>query len=102
MEFGTSVGSLKEPGLPNIKGSIDYTTPPHVGNQSCFEGYTNQGTGAFSGCQNTENIRGIADYNDTLDQMGLFDFDASLSNPIYGNSTTVQPKSLVLSAIIKY
>ena len=32
----------------------------------------------------------------------IVSFDASLSNSIYGNSTTVQPKSLVLTGIIKY
>lgn len=31
-----------------------------------------------------------------------FSFDASRSNPIYGGSSTVQPKSLNLSILIKY
>lgn len=29
-------------------------------------------------------------------------FDASRSNSIYGNSTTVQPKSLIFNYVIKY
>ena len=31
-----------------------------------------------------------------------FDFDASLSNSIYGNSNTVQPPAVVMNYIIKY
>lgn len=33
---------------------------------------------------------------------GVDIFNASLSNPIYGNSETVQPSSLILNYIIKY
>lgn len=45
--------------------------------------------GANAGSQATTTERGIA-------------FDASKSNPIYGNSTTVQPPALCVNVCIKY
>ena len=38
----------------------------------------------------------------TLRQEDRINFDASLSNPIYGASTTVQPAALTTKFLIKY
>ena len=60
-----------------------------------------QGTGAFSKTiAPTPNLNGVyGAYNTGRTQL---DFDASDSNPIYGNSTTVQPATCKTYFIIKY
>lgn len=79
------LGRYNEAGLPNITGTIF---------SSRLRSNTNeQKTGAFSNSgsitkANTANNDG-ADTNSYS-----IDFDASLSNPIYGNSDTVQPQSV--------
>ena len=82
---------IKAPGLPNIQGSFQETA-----NRMYFNGNY---TGALkamkyerSTLQGTEG--GAGD--------GGFIFDASLSNKIYGNSTTVQPPALQLIPRIKF
>lgn len=87
------VREYKEAGLPNIEGSwntsYEYDT--------YLEG---EATGAFSiGSNGTTakehgNIGGNTSNN-------IFQFDASLSNEIYGNSDTVQPASYTVNYIIK-
>lgn len=89
-----NAGLTVEAGLPNIRGQIDYRNVS-TGSQSCFEGYTNQGSGAFAGCQSTGNIRGIADFPSNVTQIGLFDFNASNSNSTYSDDCeTVQVESI--------
>ena len=76
-------GSTIEAGLPNITGNFNHNRHSLV-----------SPTGAFtkSGSQTGYN----GSYNGT--SCGLtMDFDASLSNPIYGNSTTVQPPAYVVN-----
>lgn len=78
----STLGNLTEAGLPNITGSFNATQ------------LTDQGkvvTGAF--------IDGGADGRSTPNSgqdssQDGFSFDASRSNPIYGNSNTVQPQSV--------
>lgn len=81
----TTVGTTKTAGLPNITGSIE---TPH-----------GSVTGAFTATKlSNSDIRGASgSYSRYRDN-----FDASLSNSIYGNSTTVQPPALTLLPIIKY
>lgn len=72
-------------GLPNITGSTKYLSPNAVWNNTadgCFTGY--QGGGP-----DVTNLR-------TSGSGGgyKFNFDASASNSIYGNSSTVQPPAL--------
>ena len=91
IEYGTSVGSLKEPGLPNITGRAGLDSLYGLVYQnSKLEGAFGLGE-KYGGIPNGISGTGYA-----------LNFDASLSNSIYGNSTTVQPKSLVLTGIIKY
>lgn len=92
-------GQYKDAGLPNIEG--EFQSRGHARNQN-YNGALTDGSGAF------EHIRRGGGYGDngvaegsvasTNDKML---FNASRSNPIYGNSDTVQPKSLTIRYIIK-
>lgn len=83
----TGAGTLKAAGLPNIKGTFD-------GN--CNDGQSGK-TGAF---YFTGTAFGGADGQGGY-YSGLVGFDASKSNNIYGNSSTVQPASYTVYYIIK-
>ena len=80
----TTLGDLVEAGLPNITGVVDF-------------GYGNDGSdpynadGAFYLTDLTTRFGRSPDSNDGY---GRVNFDASHSNSIYGNSTTVQPQSI--------
>lgn len=82
-----TVGTELEAGLPNITGNLGGT----------MKMYSAQNTGVFAW-----NEEGRTDYQGDDETRGHVIFDASLSNPIYGNSDTVQPPSLTLRPIIKY
>lgn len=75
----SALGDLVEAGLPNITGS---------GQMRCYS--TVSCHGAF------EDIGGNGAGNGTFndDKYLNFNFDASRSNPIYGNSDTVQPQTI--------
>ena len=79
------IGLKREAGLPNLTGYGGLIM------------YASEGTGVFSGTTNHTNLPGGSSAG-----AGNLNFDASLSNPIYGNSETVQPSSLVCLKIIKY
>ena len=87
IQGGTNVGETKEAGLPNIEGS--------GGNGWNYGGFSNQWSGAI--------YRGgsVTDMGGNGSTVYTVKLDASLSNPIYGNSDTVQPPSVVLLYIIK-
>lgn len=79
------VGKYYEAGLPNITG--DYTKT------ETYRGYYNGNfSGAFVGKPDIYNSNLSGGTGSNLEPSGWI-FDASLSNPIYGNSTTVQPES---------
>ena len=79
-------GQTIEAGLPNIEGNV-YS----VWNSTTFDN-TSTYEGALSlGEQVTIGSQGGSGYNDYLNSLG---FDASQSNSIYGNSTTVQPPAI--------
>lgn len=79
-----------EAGLPNINGRF-YV----IG----WESAASEASGAFYTTERWQNVAGPWG-----EAMGgrLFNFDASMSNAIYGKSTTVQPPSIVLIPQIKY
>lgn len=88
----SSPGSTKEAGLPEIEGTIGAA----YGGLSVFSGYTTtqafkNESGPHSRYYNGEN----ANYNRYVS------FHASLSNPIYGKSNTVQPQSYTVLYIMK-
>ena len=85
----TEVGSYLAAGLPNITGGIGWLTA--AGNAESST------TGAFSWETLSNNVmtRGSGSGSDHLL------FDASDSNSIYGNSSTVQPPSIVGMWLVK-
>lgn len=84
-----NLGTSKDAGLPNITGS--FTSYDYVyGNAK--ESFTR----AISNKDSGSNI-----VNPTDAPYVMYNFDASNSNSIYGNSDTVQPPSVCLTFIIK-
>lgn len=86
---GSSSGTVKAAGLPNIEGTISNYTAFNVVQTGAFSASTSQaetyaGTAKWSGYQISPS------------------FDASKSNAIYGKSSTVQPPALQTLIIIKY
>ena len=90
-----SLGQEMEAGLPNITGEFGSSSHrwPYMGIQ----------TGAFSGTEirTTTSYLNIGHGSSTDTTWGK-QFDASLSNSIYGNSTTVQPPASIVNYFIKY
>lgn len=72
----TKVGDLVEAGLPNITGQVGTSDNAGYYPNGAFYQSASSGHGNGSGGSITVSM------------------DASLSNPIYGNSTTVQPQSI--------
>ena len=84
-------GKFTEAGLPNITGSTI----------SSDRGYAGLNTdGAFTAATNTSANRFGAP--DSAYGSKGYNFDASKSNSIYGNNTTVQPPALQMIPQIKY
>ena len=86
------LGSLVEAGLPNITGQLYPTTL----NEQGSDGYilTCSAYGAFSPALSKYNVFKIPTPEYVPDKDAGVDFNASRSNPIYGNSTTVQPQAI--------
>ena len=85
-------GSYHDAGLPNIEADI-------ATGQPTFTAWAKaKPTGAF---KKTIFKSGYGQTNIMSYRADLY-FDASDSNPIYGNSNTVQPNSFTVRYIIKY
>lgn len=81
----SELGRYNEAGLPNIKT----TNTVYTGSTNQFEVYSNNG-----GCITSQSLGGVTTGGNTgADNAIGINLDASLSNPIYGNSDTVQPQS---------
>ena len=95
LQGGTTSGTVKEAGLPNITGSLLFSTikstdlTPGATQNNAFYTQTTQ--------YNWENE--VAQRSNTCNTVHL---NASRSNPIYGNSSTVQPPALTCLICIKY
>lgn len=83
----TVAGAVKQPGLPNITGDA-----------FPFDAEDNHFTGAFKK-STSHGWCAASAWNANREVLA---FDASLSNPIYGASNTVQPPALTCRYIIKY
>lgn len=84
-------GMFKEPGLPNISGTFQ------LDSRYNFSDYA---TGVFkvqSFSQPWYQFDGGPNWIGTI----VYQFDANKINPIYGASTTVQPKAYTVMYIIK-
>lgn len=91
IEGGDSTGGYKEAGLPNITAKT-----VHAGDAGNYD----WGEGAFRGIEQGQ--RGVCTASSSkFNIYKNIDFDASRSNSIYGNSDTVQPKSITVRYIIK-
>lgn len=89
IDSGRAFGSAQAAGLPNITGAI-------TGDWK----YT--GSAVRSGAMTLNAYTKGGNYTSGSGTRGNFGVDASLSNSIYGNSTTVQPRNIALLACIKY
>lgn len=85
-----AVGTEMSAGLPNITGSF----PAYVHTPS-------QCSGSFTKIINNPNSSSSI-VDNTYAAFSRVDFNASMSNSIYGNSDTVQPPAVVMNYIIKY
>ena len=88
---GKNTGLYHEPGLPNITGEFS-------GNGWII---TQNGLTTI-GAITTGDSKSVHYGGSVGTGVDMFTFDASNSNPIYGNSDTVQPKSIELYFYIKY
>ena len=88
MDTSKTIGTNVEAGLPNITGT--FSTYNGAGIDTASEAFY------LSNAQHI-NYAGRAE-RDTY----LCNFDASRSNSIYGNSTTVQPPASIVNYFIKY
>lgn len=92
LEGSNTPGQIKNAGLPEIEGSL----PPIWGANDWFVGI--QKNKAFTANSYRGNrYGGVPSGLETIS----ISFKASDSNPIYGNSTTVQPPSVTVKYIIK-
>ena len=82
--------------MPNIKGSLYIENNGGSNGLSDIEAIDG---GAIK--QILGESRYSGDYNEWGTKLHGFSLDASLFNPIYGNSTTVQPASYTVYYIIK-
>lgn len=97
IEGSSTVGTEISAGLPNITGEL---VDNLFGNNVTNPDYD---SGAFVKPTSTSNDRYV-NWTDTNREAGFtsITFNASNSNSIYGNSTTVQPPALTMQYIIKY
>ena len=97
LEGAGSAGEYKEAGLPNITGI--YT------NDSIYASYmSDKGIDGSDGAISWTTKRYVSMTANNVNNYSLekLIFDASKSNPIYGSSTTVQPKSMTVKYYICY
>ena len=91
VQGAATAGTYKEAGLPNIEGGTsNYAI--------CLWGPSLGATGAF---KETTTISSYGSGDNNSGRANLH-FSAANSNPIYGNSITVQPPALTMLPIIKY
>ena len=89
LEGSNTAGTVKSAGLPNITGKV---TEVRSNN-----GYPHLYSGAFY----DDGVKGQCSSANGGSYPISISFDASKSNSIYGNSTTVQPKSVTVKFCIK-
>lgn len=102
IQGSTVSGTEKEAGLPNIEGSIG--NDASGGSNDQFLTDSTSSTINTSGALTVTSYKtrtSIGNGTDSFNSPSGFDFDASRSNSIYGNSETVQPPALTMLYIIK-
>ena len=101
IQGSNTVGTVKNAGLPNIKG--DFWNMAYQ-SKAIAEDDCKQVSEAYSGAFSVRKIKEMVGYatSTSYEQYDGWSFNASRSNNIYGNSTTVQPPALTMRYIIKY
>lgn len=95
LQGAETAGEYKEAGLPNISGSFDI--------RGWREGtMLHNSTGAMLIINEIGDNANTAQSTSTLRQEDRINFDASHSNNIYGNATTVQPPAYTVRYYICY
>jgi microcystin-dependent protein len=90
-------GTVKNAGLPNIEGKLDWSAITANIPQAIIDGTVASGA---LGVDNKKSFANGAAVNPGVGY-NTITLDASLSNPIYGASNTVQPNALTARYIIK-
>lgn len=101
IQGSTTSGTEKEAGLPNIEGSIakkGTETGDNFLSDNTASGIST--SGALS-IKKYVSVKSMSNGEESYSSPASFDFDASKSNSIYGNSDTVQPPALTMVYIIK-
>ena len=93
----SEVGSYLEAGLPNITGSFEYKQSQGAETLANGSGFVTSVTEQVGDA----NIALLQQTTQATYKRKKAAFDASHSNPIYGNSTTVQPPSIVGMWLVK-
>ena len=103
LEFSSTAGTANSAGLPNLTGEFDLPKRFNAGEDNSLDaGYIfNLSNNAFALSAQTNKAQ-YTQYGVTVVGTTRFTLNAANSNAIYGGSTTVQPKSLTVRAIIKY
>ncbi len=95
VEGGSTSGTVKSAGLPNITGHFEHEAVP---------GQERAASGAMYQKSYSKTVSGLnvgASWVASGVGLAAFGLDASKSNSIYGASTTVQPPAIVMKYIIK-
>ena len=102
LETDSTAGTVKEAGLPNITGILG--SDPFSDNPSCepITSADSNFSGAFRAMNFHQYYSGSSYFSKPSNcAPGSILFDASLSSPIYGGSTTVQVASVTVRRFIK-
>ena len=91
-----AVGQQIEAGLPNITGTALLNPSVYNASYGCGGASSGSLTNRCGGRRSTH-----IGYNDGSNSYHYIDFDASASNPVYGNSTTVQPPAYAVRYLIR-
>jgi len=97
LQGSSTSGTVKDAGLPDITGTANFDMA-HMSNinvHDCTGSFTEAGGGNIFATESTTTSQ-----DGTLSKG--FNFNASQSNVIYGNSSTVQPPALTCLICIKY
>ena len=96
LQGSATSGTAKNAGLPNITGNSC------GGNPAAASGFNGLHTGALDEASEASTYYVSKPVGPSTDPRFGLSFDASKSNAIYGNSTTVQPPALTCLICIKY
>ena len=102
LETDTVPGTVKEAGLPNITGILGSDSLVNDGSSEPITSADEHFSGAFRAVNFQDYYTGTSFFNKASNLApGSILFDASLSSPIYGGSTTVQVASVTVRRFIK-